>query len=231
MFRTIKELGLENRVPILQKLLGEDKSLPEIRKELKNEGVNKPYITVSRYLESLRAVGLVEKEKGVFTLSPSGQLTLSFLEHYGKNLKIIQDYRGFFSSHSLSLPWCVSENLFMLEEAELWEDSLSLSLRITSLLERAERARVLLPKVGREMQSLLEKVKDSTVVTGKESLNMGVVTVDNAFACLYFPGRGGRVDLNSGFASSTRGFIEWAERIFRHYQKEAPPPQPGTLDP
>ncbi len=221
----IKELGRENRVLILENLK-DYKNASEIKKVLKSNGISKPYITISRYIESLKSAGLIEKDKGVFRLTSIGQLTVIFIKKFNNHLNIITKHKEFFDRHSLlALPDTFYNNFHLLEKGKLIEDPLSLSIIILEKLKKAKKTKIAVPKVEKELFNYIKKIKDIEIISDKNIDNksgvlLGVMIVDKSFACLFFPYMDGSLDMTSAFVSSDIEFIEWAERIFQSYQRE-----------
>jgi len=75
----IKELGLENRIFMLKGLKERGKSAAELRRELKNIGMEKPFSTIVRYMKNLEKMHLVCESIDVYHLTLKGRVVLNWL--------------------------------------------------------------------------------------------------------------------------------------------------------
>ncbi len=98
----IRELGLENRIFILNELKGSSKTVSESRKALKEEGVKKSFSTVGRYLESLRGIGLVCEDAGRFSLTIKGRLILSYIDEMQRKIDGFKDVEKALSKYPIN---------------------------------------------------------------------------------------------------------------------------------
>lgn len=119
----IWEVGLENRLFILEKLKDHPMTISVIKKELKERGIHKPFSTISRNLKSLEERNLVCEVEKDYHLTLKGRILLKGLEELKNNLsgfeeidKIIQKYPIYY------LPDDLLEGAHLLSKARLVED-------------------------------------------------------------------------------------------------------------
>ncbi len=212
----IRELSLDNRLTIIFYLLQGEKSISEVRRNLKIHGINKPYITVSRYLEALRRAGLVTRKKGIYSLTSLGYLAAGFVKKFEDNIQILEKYADYFSEHIIPVDF----DLRVLEFAELKRNAISMSLSIADALRSCRNALISLPEFDNSIAELTQNA-DIQVVHGR-NVKIGVIVIDSNKAWVFFPNNSGSVDITSAFYGEHAIFVKEAERVF-HFQRESFP--------
>jgi predicted transcriptional regulator len=198
----------------------------------------------SRHLSRLQEARIVEKESdGCFTPTPLGRALIALLP----SLKFLSKHREYFLSHNLSaLPLEFLERIGELEQGE-FAHGVGTVLSHTGQVFREARKYVWLAsdnvmdlstlggKTGGEdvpvkiivptgsisgAPSLSPELKARTEVRLVEKIRAGLA-LNEKTAGITFADLAGKIDFNSGFASSDPNFHKWCADLFEFHWKTA----------
>lgn len=123
----ISAIGAENRLTVLQLLESQELTIPQIRRGLAKLGEKKPYITVNRYMDSLRELGLVESSTdGHFYLTIKGLCIRDSILELERRLKTLDKLESLQRYSIKGLPHVFRANITLLEKATHIEDPFTL---------------------------------------------------------------------------------------------------------
>jgi predicted transcriptional regulator len=137
--RVLKEVGLENRLDILHMLRENPATVSDMRSILRKKGISKPYITVNRYLENLKNVGLLCEKDGTFHLSLVGRLLLGYFDEAEEKIKAINKFSTHLQHPIDYLPGEFLKKLDVLQYGRVLTDQYSITLETLLGLEMAEK--------------------------------------------------------------------------------------------
>ncbi len=138
--KILRAVGLENRLDILHMLMNGAATVSEVKANLKKNGVSKPNITVSRYLENLKDVGLLSKMGGKFHLSIVGRLLLIYFDEAEEKLDAISKFGGHLKHPIDYLPEEFVKRMDVLQHARVLSDQYAIVTETFKGLERAEES-------------------------------------------------------------------------------------------
>lgn len=138
--KILREVGLENRLDILHLLVDGAATVSEVKADLKEKGVSKPHITVSRYLENLRRAGLLSEKEGKFHLTAMGRLLLSYFDEVEEKLEAISTFWNHLQHPIDYLPEEFVKRMDVLQHARVLSDQYAIVAETFKGLERAEKS-------------------------------------------------------------------------------------------
>lgn len=156
----IKELGLENRIFILKRLREGGKSVAGLRKELKNAGINKPFSTVVRYMQSLQNMHLVCELDEAHHLTLKGRIVLNWLDGLEHGLTGFEKVEETLSKHPINyLPNELLTEIHVIATAEVINDPFNVMWDTVKAVENAKKKVMVVNKdiINREFGELAVK--------------------------------------------------------------------------
>jgi len=137
--KLLKELGLENRMEILNLLRDSPATTHEVKRELRKRGTVKSYTTVRRCLENLSELGLLYGERERFKITTKGRYFLGFLKKVEKDLRTFDHLEGYLPHSMDYIPRELLGGIRVLEDAELLTHPYAVTLKTFEAARLAEK--------------------------------------------------------------------------------------------
>jgi len=134
----LRVAGLENRLFILKKLSEKPMSVAEVRSCLRGEGISKPYVTVSRYLNKLKEKGFVVERDRKFHLTAKARLFMSHIADIEMEFRKLADFDEYLSNPMEYLPESLIRDIHVLGHAEVIRDPYDVMIKTIEELNTAE---------------------------------------------------------------------------------------------
>ena len=135
-------------------------SASKIRQRLRENGVVKPYNTVSRYLENMKSVGLIREDDGKYTIDMFGVLILDLIENMRRFQVFIERLNVPIPSRiNVDLPAVILKKFCHFSDSELVLDIFSgLSIFLDIIYKAEKEVKIAMIDIADELlEVLIEK--------------------------------------------------------------------------